>query len=432
MADFDPSWAGAIASIESGGHSDPYSVVTPNPNGKRALGKYQVMDFNVPEWTKAALGSSLTPEQFLANPDAQETVFRHRFGGYVDKYGNPQDAASAWFTGGPLAYGADKQDSLGTTGNKYVAMFNNHLKTGSKMADGALSDSSTLGPGVLAPGVATPSTQPGGFENGLMGAAAALAGIASPAQAQALLAQQALNRKTPTDLKPQIIADPNKSGMALAVYPNGKVERIKAFDAKDPNADKWAAARIQSNSALSDDIDKNASASNNALAQITSLKSLLSGKDAPYQGPGGEAYNKAYGLASMIPGVDTGKLAKAQTAQAIMNEISLGLRNFAGGMPGSLSDKDLAFLRAMAPSLNNRPEANGQILDMLSKVHNRNLSVQKQRDEFLTQHGQINDDFRRQIAAYGERNRLFPDTPEVAPQSSPATGKRPPLSDIFK
>ncbi len=120
-------WRNSIAKIESGGQKQPYSAVVTNPNGQRALGKYQVMEGNVPGWTKDAFGKSMTPEEFLANPDAQEAVFLHRFGGYVQKYGNPQDAASAWFTGGPLAYGADKADKFGTTGNSYVAKFNRNL-----------------------------------------------------------------------------------------------------------------------------------------------------------------------------------------------------------------------------------------------------------------------------------------------------------------
>jgi hypothetical protein len=450
MADFDPRWGDAIAGIESGGESAPYTSVTANPNGKRALGKYQVMDFNVPQWTQAAIGKTLTPEQFLSDPDAQEAVFRHRFGSYVDKYGNPRDAASAWFTGGPLAYGADKSDMFGTTGNSYVAKFDRYMdgptaiekamgnnKGGtSRMAyaddNGVLSTNATLGPGVLAsPGVNRPAQQ-GGLENGLMGAAAALAGIANPDQAKALIAQQALGQKTAMEGSYSTSTLPD--GTVLRInQKTGQVEKLPGNYAKDETADKWKATRIKANSDLSDEIDKNASASNTAMGQITSLKQLLSGKDAPYQGPGGEAYNKALSLASMIPGVDASKLANAQSAQAIMNEIALGMRNFAGGMPGSLSDKDLVFLRNMGPSLNNKPEANGKIMDMIAKVHNRNLDVQKQRDAYMKSHGQLDDDFRGQIASYAEGNRLFPDMPTSTPAPTPgATGSRPPLSDIFK
>jgi hypothetical protein len=89
----------AIAGIESGGARDPYtSVGAATRTGDRAIGKYQVMSANVPGWTQAALGQAMTPEQFRASPDAQEAVFRHRFGSYVDKYGE-EGAARAWFAG---------------------------------------------------------------------------------------------------------------------------------------------------------------------------------------------------------------------------------------------------------------------------------------------------------------------------------------------
>lgn len=118
-------YANSISGIESGGR---YDLVGPQTsNGDRAYGKYQVMGANVPEWTKETLGKSMTPQEFLADPKAQDAVFNSKFGGYVQKYGNPQDAASAWFTGGPQSTGADKKDVLGTTGSGYVAQFNHGL-----------------------------------------------------------------------------------------------------------------------------------------------------------------------------------------------------------------------------------------------------------------------------------------------------------------
>src|SRR5207245_3404774 len=74
----------AISSIESGGSYDLLGPVT--KTGDRAYGKYQVMGANVPEWTRAALGRSMTPEEYLADKAAQEAVFKHRFGSYVQKY----------------------------------------------------------------------------------------------------------------------------------------------------------------------------------------------------------------------------------------------------------------------------------------------------------------------------------------------------------
>jgi hypothetical protein len=115
------AYAKAISSIESGGR---YAALGPTTaSGDRAYGKYQVMGANIPAWTKAALGQELTPQQFLGDPAAQDAVFAHRFGRYVQQTGNPQDAASMWFTGRPLAQGANAKDGLGTSGQDYVDKF---------------------------------------------------------------------------------------------------------------------------------------------------------------------------------------------------------------------------------------------------------------------------------------------------------------------
>ena len=118
---FMPVFANAISSVESGGKYDALGPQT--QSGDQALGKYQVMASNVGPWSKEVLGQELTPAQFLANPQAQDAVFQGKFGQYLQKTGNPQDAASMWFTGRPLSQGAGAQDQLGTTGSGYVSKF---------------------------------------------------------------------------------------------------------------------------------------------------------------------------------------------------------------------------------------------------------------------------------------------------------------------
>ena len=119
----------AIASIESDG-SGGYAALGPKTKGgDRAYGRYQVMGSNIPQWTKAALGKSMTPEEFLKNPAAQDAVFDHRFGQYVAKYG-PEKAARAWF-GGPGSVNNPKaKDVLGTSVAAYGAKFMKNLKGG--------------------------------------------------------------------------------------------------------------------------------------------------------------------------------------------------------------------------------------------------------------------------------------------------------------
>jgi hypothetical protein len=111
----------ASANIESGGKYDALGPIT--RNGDRAYGKYQVMGNNIPSWTKEAFGKSMTPEEFLADPAAQEKVYEQQFGKNVAKYGNVADAASVWFTGKPLAQAGNVSDVLGTTAPEYVSKF---------------------------------------------------------------------------------------------------------------------------------------------------------------------------------------------------------------------------------------------------------------------------------------------------------------------
>jgi hypothetical protein len=71
-------------------------------DGDRAYGRYQVMGRNIPSWTKEILGTEMSPQEFLASPEAQDAVFKGKF---MQKTSDPKDAASMWFTGRPLGAG---------------------------------------------------------------------------------------------------------------------------------------------------------------------------------------------------------------------------------------------------------------------------------------------------------------------------------------
>lgn len=117
----------AVAGIESRGSGDYAALGPVTKTGDRAFGRYQVMGANLPEWTREALGREMSPQEFLADPKAQDAVFDHRFGSFVEKYGSPQQAASVWFTGRPMEQGANRSDQLGTTGSEYVQRFSQGL-----------------------------------------------------------------------------------------------------------------------------------------------------------------------------------------------------------------------------------------------------------------------------------------------------------------
>jgi len=106
----------AIAEQESGGR---YNAVGVEVRGDRAYGKYQVMGNNVPSWTRTYYGRSLTPQQFLNNPQAQEAVARGVLKSYYKKYG-PRGAASAWYSGNPNLDMSTRPQSGGPSIKDYV------------------------------------------------------------------------------------------------------------------------------------------------------------------------------------------------------------------------------------------------------------------------------------------------------------------------
>lgn len=118
----------AIASIESSGNGDYEAVGKKTGSGDKAYGRYQVMGNNIPSWTKQYVGREMTPEEFLADPAAQDAVFNGHFATLVNKYGSYEDAASAWFSGRPLK-GNKSKDVNGTSVPQYVMKFKENFNS---------------------------------------------------------------------------------------------------------------------------------------------------------------------------------------------------------------------------------------------------------------------------------------------------------------
>lgn len=110
----------AIANIESS-TSGGYGAVNSRTG---AVGRYQVLPSNVGPWTQAALGKTMTPEEFRASPEAQDAVFNQQFGQAVQKYGQT-GAANWWFTGKPNP-SPSASDQI-TTAGRYAQRFNDYV-----------------------------------------------------------------------------------------------------------------------------------------------------------------------------------------------------------------------------------------------------------------------------------------------------------------
>jgi hypothetical protein len=123
--DFDPfeetrKRRDVIAGIES---SDRYDALGPRlANGDQALGRYQVMESNLPEWGQKHLGRAVTRDEFLGTPELQDQIFDGQFGEYANKYGNA-GAARAWFAGERGMRRGNARDVLGTSVDEYERKF---------------------------------------------------------------------------------------------------------------------------------------------------------------------------------------------------------------------------------------------------------------------------------------------------------------------
>lgn len=119
----------AIASIESAGSGDYRAIGPTHPTLGRALGRFQIMEANLDPWSRAALGRSISADEFMASPEIQDQIFNHRFGGYVNRFG-PEGAAQAWFAGPGGVGQMGRSDSLGTSVAEYTRRFNAALGQG--------------------------------------------------------------------------------------------------------------------------------------------------------------------------------------------------------------------------------------------------------------------------------------------------------------
>jgi hypothetical protein len=79
---------------ETRGRKDAYHVV----NAYGAVGKYQVLKSNVPDWSRRVLGHSITWQQFRDSPALQEQIVRGILKGYFNAWG-ARGAAAAWYAG---------------------------------------------------------------------------------------------------------------------------------------------------------------------------------------------------------------------------------------------------------------------------------------------------------------------------------------------
>jgi len=124
----------SIGAVESNkNYAQIHPTVTHKVNGvsvtEHGLGAYGIMQSNLQPWLKEAGMPSMTDDEFLHNPKAQDDLAKFKLSQYQDKYGSANEAASHW------RGLADKDIVLGETKEQYLKKFNVKLASNMSTSD---------------------------------------------------------------------------------------------------------------------------------------------------------------------------------------------------------------------------------------------------------------------------------------------------------
>lgn len=277
----------------------------------------------------------------------------------------------------------------------------------------ALSVSAQLGEGALFPGTRdTPQSQ---WDNALINAGAALASISSPQQGAAL-SQLARHQSDEGAFSTHFN---EKTGMLFRINKRtGRVEAIRSGEAA-PSAYDEAYDKDQAKqfSELNTKISADAQTAQEAAAQSQTLRQLLTNPNVR-QGFGADELLRLKKMGNQFFGLGF-DVADADTARALGNQMTLRMRQMAGGMPGSLSDKDLAFLKDASITLDKDPTANQQLLDIFDKLNARAIEREQARAEYVTQNKRLDGGFTKMLSDKWAAENKAAD--QAAPEGPKAT-----------
>ena len=119
------------AQQESGPKGYTNITTTANRQGQpqSALGRYGIMDFNLPQWSQEALGRKVSKEEFMASPEIQDKIYEAKMGQYIQQYG-VEGAGRAWLGGPGGVTNTGATDAFGTSVLNYGRAFASKMAAG--------------------------------------------------------------------------------------------------------------------------------------------------------------------------------------------------------------------------------------------------------------------------------------------------------------
>lgn len=139
-------------------------------------------------------------------------------------------------------------------------------------------------------------------------------------------------------------------------------------------------------------------------------KALASGVRTGFGGEAELAFRKllqATGLSEQ----DANAIAGGELVAAVGNRMSALMRNPESGMgmPGSVSDRDLQFLKQANVGLGNSPEGNAKMIELFRRTEQRKIEVAKLANAYVKKNKVLDAGFDDELRAYAEANPLFDD-----------------------
>jgi cytochrome c556 len=164
------------------------------------------------------------------------------------------------------------------------------------------------------------------------------------------------------------------------------------------------------------------------LARLSRMEELLKGLETGGLVP---TLTKIQNVAQSLGFQVDPSLGPKQALEALSNEVALSFRDPSGGagLPGAMSDPDREFVVNMAPGLSKTKEGNALIIETAKKLAKRDMEVAKLAREYRKKHGQMDEGFYDELAAFSEKNPMFekskaPASPRPS-QSKPTTPTAP-------
>lgn len=225
-----------------------------------------------------------------------------------------------------------------------------------------------------------------------------------------------------------ILASAERAGLARSKQLDRESAEKRAFAMAaaqagvDPAMEAYSKKRAEADSAALDDLFSKADIAQGLMNSFDAFQSVMHGLDTGLMSGVYADLNRlgaSFGL-EIDPDAD-----KLQAARAISNQIALRLRNPESGMglTGNTSDRDVRFLLAAVPRIQNTEGGNAILLDMWGRIQERALLKAQMAAEYEQKHGRFSKTrFEKEWKEYVDANSLFPDYMEQFGDVNPPEG----------